>query len=317
MKKNLFLRKSANEQAAADYLYFQATGASTIALVAVGTPPTIGLTYSNNGKAWQSYAIGTTLNLANGERVYFRATTTNTRFSGSTANYYQFTGTGHLDAFGDIMYLISRNLGQTILTSYSFYNLFSGLTALYTPPSCNSRVIPQANSMRRMFYGCTNITRTMSFPTTIVTERCYQEMYRGCTRLTSISPLLVQQMAQYCYYGMFRGCSALSSPPILSATASEYQCCMEMFCDCTSLLSSPEIHLDISAGDITTKDALYSMLQGCTSLAYIKVHFTSWANATGAWVSGVPSGGLFECPSGLSQEFGGSRIPTGWTVQTF
>jgi surface protein len=58
------------------------------------------------------------------------------------------------------------------------------------------------------------------------------------------------------------------------------------------------------------------MFRGCTKLNSINVNFSAWnpTNATGSWVRNVSSSGTFTCPADLPEEFGESRIPTGWTV---
>ena len=59
------------------------------------------------------------------------------------------------------------------------------------------------------------------------------------------------------------------------------------------------------------------MFYSCTSLTSINVKFTSWhTNATVNWVQKVSSAGTFTCPAELPQQFGNSRIPVGWTIQT-
>jgi len=60
-----------------------------------------------------------------------------------------------------------------------------------------------------------------------------------------------------------------------------------------------------------------SMFYGCTKLSSIEVSFTSWTKATNQtynWVYGVASSGTFTKPTALAEEYGTSRIPTGWTV---
>jgi hypothetical protein len=61
---------------------------------------------------------------------------------------------------------------------------------------------------------------------------------------------------------------------------------------------------------------LYQVFKGCAKLSTIKVHFTQWvdADAISQWVSGVSSTGTFYKPSALPEEYGTSRIPTGWSV---
>ena len=91
------------------------------------------------------------------------------------------------------------------------------------------------------------------------------------------------QLAIYCYRSMFSGCTGLTSAPELPATTLEANCYRSMF-------------------------------QGCTHLALMKVHFTAWRTQTTSWVTSVSSAGTFYKPSALSEEFGQSNIPNGWTV---
>jgi surface protein len=58
------------------------------------------------------------------------------------------------------------------------------------------------------------------------------------------------------------------------------------------------------------------MFYYCSKLNSINVNFSAWnpTNATTNWVQNVPSSGTFTCPADLPEEFGTSRIPTGWTI---
>jgi surface protein len=58
------------------------------------------------------------------------------------------------------------------------------------------------------------------------------------------------------------------------------------------------------------------MFKGCTNLNNINVSFSAWnpSYVTECWVENISSSGTFTCPADLPEEFGTSRIPTGWTV---
>ena len=60
------------------------------------------------------------------------------------------------------------------------------------------------------------------------------------------------------------------------------------------------------------------MFNNCITLKKVKVGFTSWrddVNATTYWLKGVPSLGVFECPSALDcSTIGESRVPSKWTI---
>ena len=103
--------------------------------------------------------------------------------------------------------------------------------------------------------------------------------------ITSLRRFDLEQttLANRCYLSMFRGCTGLTSAPELPATTLANNC-------------------------------YYYMFYGCTGLSLIKVHFTAWGTQTTNWVTSVSSAGTFYKPSALSEEFGESKIPTGWTV---
>lgn len=61
-------------------------------------------------------------------------------------------------------------------------------------------------------------------------------------------------------------------------------------------------------------------------MSYIKVGFKSWLDnshysnkneLTTNWVKDVAEHGTFVCPKELPIEYGVSRIPEGWTVETY
>ena len=57
------------------------------------------------------------------------------------------------------------------------------------------------------------------------------------------------------------------------------------------------------------------MFSNCSKLKEVRVHFTSWHEiATAEWLNNVSPTGTFYKPSALPEEYGVSRIPTGWTV---
>ena len=122
--------------------------------------------------------------------------------------------------------------------------------------------------------------------TTIPCNYCYYAMFFNCTGLTSAPALPATTLATGCYYYMFQGCTSLTTAPVLPATTLATNCYYEMF-------------------------------NLCTKLSSIEVSFTSWTqatNQTGLWVTNVASSGTFTKPTALAEEYGTSRIPTGWTV---
>ena len=103
--------------------------------------------------------------------------------------------------------------------------------------------------------------------------------------ITSLRRFDLEQttLASNCYISMFKGCTGLTSAPELPATTLASHCYRNMF-------------------------------YGCTNLSLIQVHFTAWGEQTSGWVSNVKSTGTFYKPTALPEEYGTSKIPTGWTV---
>ena len=129
--------------------------------------------------------------------------------------------------------------------------------------------------------------------------------------ITSLRRFDLEQtpLASYCYYGIFRGCTGLTSAPELPATTLANSCYRNLFSGCTGLTSAPEL-----PATTLVSSCYYNMFSGCTNLSLIKVNFTVWTDQTSIWVDGVSPTGTFYKPSALPEEYGTSKIPTGWTV---
>ena len=118
--------------------------------------------------------------------------------------------------------------------------------------------------------------------TTIPCDFCFRSLFRACTGLTTAPALPATMLATGCYRGIFENCTSLTTAPALPATTLAAYCYDSMF-------------------------------RGCTKLSSIEVSFTSWPQPTD-WVSHVTTPGIFTPPTAMAEEYGNSRIPTGWTV---
>ena len=129
--------------------------------------------------------------------------------------------------------------------------------------------------------------------------------------ITSLRRFDLEQttLATNCYNSMFEGCTGLTSAPELPATTLAINCYAYMFNGCTGLTSAPEL-----PATKHVRNCYQHMFEGCTNLSLIKVHFTAWGPQTANWVSKVKSTGTFYKPTALPEEYGTSKIPTGWTV---
>ena len=194
-----------------DYLCFTATGDSTIAMALTGTvTPLPELEYSTDGSTWTAFEIGTTtVDLADGEKAYFRGD--NTAFASVADNYVKFVMTGSIAASGNIMSLLDKK--------------------------CASKTIPADNCFKLLFWSCTALTSAPELPATTLTTGCYASMFQGCTSLTTAPVLPATTLAEACYSGMFNGCISLTTAPELPATTLVEQCYAVMFNGCSGLTS--------------------------------------------------------------------------------
>ena len=257
---------------------------SSVQLTAVGSPPAVTLVKSFDGINWEAYAVGEVIDLpSTGDLVYLAAGEGgNESFGSSASAYHKFVINGLVAASGDITSLRRFDLEQTTLAAFCYDS---------------------------MFYGCTGLTSAPELPATTLATYCYTSMFYGCTGLMSAPELPATTLATNCYHYMFRSCTGLTSAPELPATKLAAFCYTSMFYGCTGLTSAPELP--------ATKLAIncyVSMFRNCAKLSLIRVHFTAWGKQTTNWVTSVSSAGTFYKPSALSEEFGESKIPTGWTV---
>ena len=257
---------------------------SSVQLTAVGSPPAVTLVKSFDGINWEAYAVGEVIDLpSTGDLVYLAAGEGgNESFGSSTSANHKFVINGLVAASGDITSLRRFDLEQTALADYCYAS---------------------------MFHGCTGLTSAPELPATTLAVRCYNSRFHSCTGLTSAPKLPATTLAVNCYTFMFWGCTGLTSAPELPATKLVGDCYVSMFGGCTGLTSAPELPATTLASY-----CYYYMFRNCAKLSLIRVHFTAWGRQTTNWVTSVSSAGTFYKPSALSEEFGASKIPTGWTV---
>ena len=199
-------------------------------------------------------------------------------------------------------------LPATTLESDCYSSMFRGCTGLTSAPELPAKTLA-SGCYNAMFYGCTGLTSAPELPATTLKNSCYNSMFKGCTGLTSVPELPATTLAAFCYNSMFKGCTGLTSAPKLPAKTLASSCYRTMFNGCTGLTSAPEL-------PATTLEAFCyaNMFNGCTDLSLIKVNFTAWGTQTYVWVGNVAPTGAFYKPSALPEEYGTSKIPTGWTV---
>ena len=342
------------------YLCLKATGGSVDVKLKLrsinGTMSAVpSLEYSTDGSTWTAITLsnpaeGLTIEndittLADGEKMYVRATSTNSFITEYTPSVdvraeFVFDGTGTIEASGNVMSLVDKTCASTSIPSEGcFASLFEGCTNLVSPPELPATTL-QMDCYSCMFNGCTSLTAAPALPATALAVGCYSDMFNGCTSLTAAPALPATALANFCYTGMFHGCTALTAAPELPATAMTDNCYLSMFDGCTSLTAAPELPATTLAERCyqgmfhgctaltaapelpaeTLVDSCYMfMFNECTSLNSVTVHFTHWdpANATNGWVYGMSNtaGVTFTCPSTLNTDTKDvSHVLSNWTL---
>ena len=321
-----------NEQ---KFLTLTAVNSGTITLNAVGTPKTNNLYYRlGTSGNWNTYVVGTTINLASGASVQFW--NSDTALSLSSSDYVQFVFSGQVKASGNCASMLNFP-SQTAYRGLT--NLFRDCTGLLTAPKLPTLRLG-GYCYTGMFRGCTALVKAPELPATDIAAYCYNGMFQDCSSLTQTQKILpATSLKTFCYASMFNGCSSLITAPYLPATTLQSNCYNSMFHSCISLVNPPAA---LPATTLATF-CYNSMFNGCSSLTsipqlpatdlysncyrqmfyncdelnLININFTNWRNdidSTLNWVNGIASQGTFIKPSALSEQYGVSRIPTGWTV---
>lgn len=186
------------------------TAGSTVALNKNGSPTTVTLETSTDGDIWTTYTFWNTITLSNiWDKVYFRNTSaSDTGFSTSNTNYYNFVMSGSIAWSWNINYLLNKNWTSTLSNNYCFFWLFKDCTALKTPPE---------------------------LPATTLSTACYYQTFYWCTALATVPELPATTLADFCYMYMFANCTALVSLPKITATTFPSRCCESMFQWCSQI----------------------------------------------------------------------------------
>lgn len=220
----------------------------------------------------------------------------------------------YYQAFYNTKVNFTEKLIANEVTDETYYKMFSNCTELTTAPKIEAKKYGN-ESCYQMFYENTKlIDASNCFSTKVQSlenaDRCFFEMFKNCTALTNLPALTATTLSTGCYDAMFENCkSIINGLSILPATELQTNCYYKMFKDCSNLHAAPVLP--------ATKlvDSCYAyMFENCSALKYIKVYFTGWnpANATTAWVDGIPETGLFNCPVELPKKYGINYMLENW-----
>lgn len=281
--------------------------------------------YSTDKTNWSTATTAKTvlIPIAAKTKVYFKISG---GLAQNTNVYWQFRTTVLTDCSvgGNIMSLFyGTNFtgSETTIPNNSnggyLQHLFNGVSTITDA----SRLMLPATTLRNncynsLFSGCTAlVTPPETLPATTLQTHCYQYMFNGCTSLTTAPTLPATTLANYCYQDMFTGCTSLTTAPDLPATTLQQSCYAYMFSGCTSLTTAPELPAE------TLRNSCYmQMFYNCSSLNYIKCLAIekSELNTTNQWVTGVASSGTFVKNVNMTAWTDGiSGIPSNWRVQNY
>jgi hypothetical protein len=280
---------------------------SSIKMAVSGTVNASGLQYRmGNTGDWQTYSIGTIINLSPGDIVQFQ--NSSTTLTASDKNYVYFVMSGKISAHGNVQSLVNYS---SSCGNYCFYYLFKGCKSLIKAPKLLATTLTKS-CYYGMFQG-SGITEAPELPQTTLGINCYTLMFAECTDLTTASELPATTLTNYCYYRMYDGCTNLVNvPEQLPAKTLTYRCYYNMFRNCSKLLAGPKI-LATTLAD----QSLTNMFYGCSSLNSVHIYFSEWPTditPMANWVYKVSKTGTFTCPAALPEERGANRIPEGWEI---
>ena len=199
------------------------TGETSVSFVKNEEPAAISLQYSKNSGAWTDYTVGTSITLADGETLKFRAGDGgNATFSTGYNDYYSIntTGSGTIKASGNIMSLLDKTLAKNDVPEFAFWNLFRNNGNLTDAANLKLPATTLANyCYASMFNGCTGLTAAPELPATTLAEYCYYEMFNDCKNLNYVKALFTEIDAEDCIQSWLDGVSSTGTF-VMNSTAS-------------------------------------------------------------------------------------------------
>ena len=220
---------------------------------------------------WNNYIYEFTVNLSQGEKVYFRNSNGYFTYFAPTSTdptrrVYTIECDNSFAAGGNINSLLDyQNMSTVTLKNNCFRNLFSSSSSNLV--DVGNLVLPSTTLATRcyqqMFTGA-NISVAPTLPATTLTNNCYSSMFAGCSSLTTPPKLPATTLAESCYSGMFSGCTSLTTTPVLPATTLAIFCYAHMFENCTSLTTAPALPATTLASQ-----CYYGMFQKCSALTNV------------------------------------------------
>ena len=229
----------------------------------------INFQYSTDGQNWTEWVLGETqfdpISIPVGTKLYLRGNNPNGVYSpsGPANEHFTFTGSGTINASGNIQSLIDPTMERTDVPKDCYYCMFWNCSNLTQAPALPATTIA-SSCYNNMFSGCSNLTQAPALPATTIASKCYTSMFQFCSNLTTAPALPATTLASDCYNCMFYGCTSLVSAPALPATTLAVRCYNNMFRDCNKFsechmkASMEGVYNKTTHGD-TTKTVIYDL----------------------------------------------------------
>ena len=135
---------------------------------------------------------------------------------------------GDIIRFYGSKYISDGSVNLTIECTADCYVYGNAMSLLYYTNFKGKTQITQNYVLQKLFLNNTHIknheTLDIVLPATTLSEGCYKKMFYGCTGLTRAPELPALTLAKECYNSMFFGCNNLNSIKCLATDISAYNC---------------------------------------------------------------------------------------------
>lgn len=296
-----------------DYLCFTAleAGQFTLTIPAAVTPTYLSyIEWSKDGRTWNhtdntSEAVTIDVQVASGEKVYWRGRGNVTSTSYSSGSYSVFSssknggGKMSFDVSGNLMSILALDAFSESMSwdsnTRTLCNLFEYTAIRYA----KDMIIPLNYigyyAAIYMFRGSSMVSAPTMHPTRLGCN-ALNSTFASCKSLTDVSGIDLSGVTTFdVYSGSGRNC-------------------YNTFSNCTALTTAPL--LPTIAPVVGTYQTMFN---NCSSLSYVKCLATdiSATNCLNNWLSGVSSTGTFIQAEGVTWPRGASGIPTGWLAYDY
>ena len=265
-----------------DYLCFTAleAGQFTLTIPAAVTPTYLSyVEWSKDGRTWNhtdntSEAVTIDVQVASGEKVYWRGSGESMGTAYTAANTSRFSSDARFNISGHIISLLKgddlidhlEHHNTSRIRNATFAQLFNDCTTLVDASELSLPTFTSYSSyiFYHTFHGCTSLIAAPALPSLQTATQCYRGTFQGCTSLVtapSIAATILNGTGEL--YQTFQGCTALVTPPsdLLPRTlnsSSYYQ----TFQGCNHMTTMPTLHFTSLASN--ANHACYQMFSGCS-----------------------------------------------------